>query len=169
LVCTIGAISVPGLASGSGAQTTAKPQIILYGLVKSEQFVNNKDDRQRGIGSNPFGNYKDVTATTKQNGKGPFAGDFDAFSFNIYRSPTLKRRAGSATLECTYFFEKMAFCKAIYSLDDGILVGAGPIDFKSGRFALAITGGTGKYEGARGDVESSPAANHSQRLVFRLG
>ena len=53
----------------------------LYSLVKAEQFVNTKDDRQRGIGSNPFGNYKDLTPTTKQNHKGALPGDYDLFKF----------------------------------------------------------------------------------------
>jgi hypothetical protein len=140
----------------------------LYALVKAEQFVNTKDDRQRGIGKNPFGNYKDLTPTTRQNHKGALPGDYDLFRFDMYTSATLKKRVGSAVFSCYYAFDLIAFCEATYELNDGTLVGGGVVDFKMSNFAIAITGGTGKYDGVRGDVQSAAAERHAQRMVFVL-
>lgn len=141
----------------------------LYSVVTAEQFLNYKDDRQRGVGSNPFGNFKDVTASTKPNSKGAHPGDVDMFKFAVYRNAALNERAGTAVFTCKYGFNKLAFCNASYELSDGILVGAGAVDFSKASFALAITGGSGKYGALRGDMASAPATRHSQRLLFVLG
>jgi hypothetical protein len=140
----------------------------LYSLVKAEQFVNTKDDRQRGIGTNPFGNYKDLTPTTKQTHKGALAGDYELFKFNVYTGATLKERVGSAVFSCYYGFDLIALCDATYELNDGTLAGIGMVDFKTTSFAIAITGGTGTYDGARGEVQSAAAERHAQRQLFVL-
>ena len=57
---------------------------------------------------------------------------------------------------CLYNFKKNAYCAATYSLKGGTLVGAGSLDFSAPKFEIAITGGTGKFRSATGDVEASP-------------
>ena len=69
---------------------------------------------------------------------------------------------------CYYGFELVALCKASYELNDGTLVGAGLVDFTTTNFEIAITGGTGRYGGARGDLRSAAADRHAQRIVFAL-
>jgi hypothetical protein len=155
---------VPNAAAASPSKT-----FTLYSVTEQEQFVNNKDDRARGEGNNPFGNYKDVAPVAKQK-TGPFPGDEALFSFNLYKDPTLKQRAGAAIFTCEYNFAKQAFCDVYFTLKaSGTLVAAGGFDFNVGSFTLAVTGGYGAYSGNVGAVDETPGANHSQKLVFRLG
>jgi hypothetical protein len=164
-------VAVALAAAGAASSATSAPRrMTVYSLVKAEEFVNTKDDRQRGIKSNPFGNYKDLTPTTKQSHKGALPGDYDLFQFKLYDNAALDKPVGSAEFACYYGFELLAFCKATYEFDDGgTLAGAGLVDFKKPGFSIAITGGTGKYVGVRGDAESTTAAKHSQRIVFVFG
>jgi len=155
--------------SSSAAASRASSHLTLYSVAGREQFVNNEDDRARGKGNNPFGNYKDVTAATKEAGNGPFAGDEAIFGFRIYSDPDRKHAVGSATFVCQYDLDKNAFCDASYQLTGGTLIGAGEFNFNAAHFELAITGGTGKYENASGQLLASPGSGHSQRLSLALG
>jgi hypothetical protein len=164
-VCLLAAVSV---ASGSAGSAKTK-RLLLYSVATEEQFVNNADDRQRGQGNNPFGNYHDLTATTREKGNGPFPGDEALFQFDLYTGKDLKTPAGTAVFTCLYNFKKNAYCAATYTLKGGSLVGAGPLDFNAPRFQIAITGGTGRFRSATGDVEASPVLkNHAQPLAITL-
>jgi hypothetical protein len=151
-----------GIASAASRNPT------VYSVATQEQFVNNEDDRARGKGNNPFGNYKDVNAATKEAGNGPFAGDEAIFSFKVYGTPSLGQGAGKATYICQYDFDKSAFCDVKYTLEGGTLLGAGEFSFNAPKFTIAITGGTGKYHDASGQLEVSPRAGHAQRVAFVL-
>jgi len=157
-----------GVASSATRSVQGQQKVTIYSVATEEQFVNNADDRQRGKGNNPFGNYKDITATTKEKGNGPFPGDEALFKFNLYLNSDLKKSAGTAVFTCQYNFDKNAFCDATYQLKGGTLIGAGQFNFNADDFAIAITGGTGKYRGSRGDLEASPGPGHSQKLVVTL-
>jgi len=154
-----------GLASGATQAARGDQKLTLYSVATEEQFVNNADDRERGKGNNPFGNYKDLTASTAEKGNGPFPGDEALFKFSVYASSDLKKTVGTALFTCEYNFDKNAFCDATYQLSGGTLVGAGQFNFNASSFAIAITGGTGKYRGRQGDLEASPGPVHSQKLV----
>jgi hypothetical protein len=133
-----------------------------------EQFVNNADDRTRGIGNNPFGNFNDSAPVTKT-GSGPFPGDEALFSFNLYTNVDRKTKAGSAIFRCYYNFSKNAFCDVSFQLTGkGTLTAVGAFNFNATQFNLAVTGGYGGYANARGVVAESPGAKHSQRLAFVL-
>ena len=157
-----------GAASGGVRTAKVTQTMTVYSLATEEQFVNNADDRARGKGNNPFGNYKDLTATTAEKGNGPFPGDEALFKFSIYQSSDLKKSAGTAVFTCQYNFNKNAFCDASYALPGGTLVGAGAFNFNAQNFALAITGGTGKYRGVTGDLRAAPGPHHSQKLAITL-
>lgn len=153
-------------ATASRAAAKGPQKFTLYSVTQVEQFLDHSDDRTRGKGNNPFGNFKDSKTVTKEAGNGPFAGDNAVFSFQLYTSPDRKTSVGSAIFTCTYNFNRHAFCDASYQLDGGLLLGAGAFDFNAGTFSVAITGGTGKYAAASGDILATPAAKHSQRLAF---
>jgi hypothetical protein len=155
-----------GAASSSAAK--APPPLTLYSVATAEQFVNNADDRQRGKGNNPFGNFHDATATTREKGNGPFPGDEALFKFNVYKTGALKGVAGTAVFTCEYNFSRQAFCNVSYQLAGGTLIGEGPFDFNASTFSIAITGGTKVYRGVRGDLNSSPGPKHSEHLVFEF-
>jgi hypothetical protein len=149
------------------SSTTAR-SLVLYSVATAEQFVNNKDDRERGTGTNPFGNFHDASPTTKQ-AKGPFPGDEVLFKFAVYDGRSLRRPVGSAGYDCFYNFDRNVYCDAIYTLGDGTLIGSGGFSFDATSFDMAIVGGSGAYKSLRGEMKAQPAQNHSQRLVFTLG
>ena len=61
-------------------------------------------------------------------------------------------------------------CQVIYTFDDGDVTGAGIPGFsqQAESFQIAVTGGTGAYEGARGqvDVHENGKATHQMTLVL---
>lgn len=157
-------------ASGSaGAAAKAPQQLSLYSVTTEEQFLNHADDRQRGFGDNPFGNFKAPTATTKEHNSGPFPGDQAVFQFKLYTAPDRKKGAGSALITCDYNFQRHGFCNAAWTLNGGTILGAGPVDFEAKTFTLVVMGGTGKYRGMTGNVVSTPTAGYATvRLAFTL-
>jgi len=169
LTAIVGLALVALAAHPARGATTGQTSFVLYSVTKAEQFLDHSDDRARGKGNNPFGNFKDSKAVTKEAGNGPFPGDNAVFGFGLYSSTNLKTSVGSATFTCTYNFNKHAFCDASYQLSGGVLLGAGAFDFNAGTFAIAITGGTGKFMTATGEISATPSGKHAQRLAFVLG
>jgi hypothetical protein len=164
--------AIVGAVTGGSAKAAATGQrsFVLYSVTKTEQFLDHSDDRARGKGNNPFGNFKESKAVTKEAGNGPFPGDNAVFAFGLYSASNLKTSIGSAIFTCTYNFNKHAFCDASYDLNGGVLLGAGAFDFNAGSFSVVITGGTGKYDSATGEISATtPSAKHAQRLVFVVG
>jgi hypothetical protein len=155
-------------ATPARAAATGQKSFVLYSVTKAEQFLDHSDDRARGKGNNPFGNFKDSKAVTKEAGNGPFPGDNAVFAFGLYSGTDLKTSVGSAIFTCTYNFNKHAFCDASYQLTGGVLLGAGAFDFNAGTFAVVVTGGTGKYASATGDITATPSGKHAQHLAFVL-
>jgi hypothetical protein len=155
-------------APAYGARSTASPthQLVVYSVAVKEEFNDHSDDRARGDANNPFGNFLQSRSYTAESGAGPFAGDRAIFVFELYSDASLKDSIGSATFACQYGFAKKGICQVDYTLGGSSLIGMGGLDFDSQRFALAITGGTGKYVDASGDVQATPAAKHANRLSF---
>lgn len=168
IACLVTALIAPGLAASSGGAAKAGLEIRLFSVVAQQQFLNHIDDRQRGSGSNAFGNYKAPTATTKELNNGPFPGDQILYQFNLYSGADLKKLAGSADFTCNYSFKRIGFCNAVYQLSGGMLLATGTIDFRATTYSLVISGGTGKYRAHTGQLVSTPAARLSQRLAIAL-
>jgi hypothetical protein len=139
-----------------------------YSAPTHETFVDNDDDEARGDLNNPFGYHHAQAAANKESGEGPFPGDEALFSFDTSAQGALKPQSGTAIYTCQYSFFKNAFCDATFQLKDGTLIGAGESNFDSRTFAMAITGGTGAYNGLSGDVQLTPHGQHAQHLVFQL-
>ena len=158
------------IAGGSARAATASRTLTLYSIATAEQFLNHSDDRARGTGNNPFGNFRDSTppAGTETAGNGPFPGDRSVFTFAIFGSSDLKSRIGSASFVCEYVFDRNAFCQTAYVLPGGTLLGAGYLNFSAKTFTVSLTGGTGKYSGVSGHLQADPAVKLEQRLVVTL-
>ena len=101
LACVVGAAFCATDVTSSRAAAAKSPQkFTLYAVTEVEQFLDHSDDRTRGKGNNPFGNFKDSKTVTKEAGNGPFAGDNAVFSFKLYTNPDRKttRRVGDLHL-----------------------------------------------------------------------
>ncbi len=129
----------------------------LYAVSSNRAFVNNSDDRARGEGNNPFGNYSGASAPQPPSEKlfGPFAGDTGEYAFELYTAPDLKSAAGSAIFICQYNFNANALCDASFQLQGGALVAKGTSNFNATTFSLAILGGTSTYRGTKGHLTVS--------------
>ena len=163
-------VALASFVSGSaGAAARAPQHVTVYSITTEEQFLNHADDRQRGFGDNPFGNFKAPTPTTKEHNAGPFPGDQALFTFKLYSDPNRKKQIGQALFSCTYSFNRQGFCDAGWQLKDGTVIGSGPVDFNAKNFALVITGGTAKYRGVTGNVVSKTAPGvGAVNLAFTL-
>ena len=154
--------------AGPAAASTGQQKFTIYSVATQEQFMNMSDDRARGKGNTPFGNFKDTSTPTKESGVGPFPGDIALFGFALYTGSDLKTSAGSGVFTCQYNFNQNAFCDVSYQLSGGTLICAGAFNFNAKTFTLSIKGGTGKYRGIKGNIAALPAVNHAQRLEFAL-
>jgi hypothetical protein len=162
------AVLVSGITAS--AASLGVKQMTIYSIAQQENFVNNADDRTRGIGHNPFGNFKDLSPSTQGNQNGPFPGDEAIFSFNLYKDAALTKRIGAATFTCQYDFDQDAFCDAAFHLTkQGTLIAGGTFNFNADGFTLVVTGGLGAYLRAHGVLKETPSAKHAQRLAFTYG
>jgi hypothetical protein len=159
LVLALYTVSVLGCVNGAAGSPTPVERgqrFVLYSVVASQQFVNNEDDRARGLGINPFCNYRGTGIATEDEHVGPLPGDEGLYSYSLYTSTTLRKRAGSSIFVCNYNFAKNGFCDVSLQLNGGSLIGVGEFNSMATKtFTLAITGGTGMYRGVKGDIEAS--------------
>jgi hypothetical protein len=156
------AVGVVGTSAGAVSSAHA---LTIYAVATRAQYADHADDRARGEVTNPF---NADTKALKGTGKGSRAGDNALYSFKLYSDPSFKKLIGSAVYSCTFNSAHVALCTADFELSGGAMSASGPTDFDSTTFTLAVSGGTGKYLGARGQVSSAPAAKDAHRLTFLL-
>ena len=166
----IAAVAGAGCLAGIARAAQVPRTVTIYSIATREQFMNHSDDRTRGQGNNPFAGFKDVSdpTGTETAGNGPFAGDRSIFDFALFGNSHMTRTLGSAWFVCEYVFDKNAFCSTAYKLPGGTLIGNGYFNFNATKFAVAIVGGTGRYAGARGQLQADPAVKKLQRIVVTL-
>lgn len=84
-------------------------------------------------------------------------------------NPTIAHPIGRGDLVCTYVDRRTRQCTATYSLPRGKLIVAGAIDSRL-LFNIAIVGGTGLYDNARGTLTATATRLSPRRevLLFRL-
>jgi hypothetical protein len=167
----VGAVLVGAAVGGSARAAAAPEKQTLYAVATTAQFMNHADDRLRGMSTNPFNvTAKGIVIVTKgkEKGNGPFPGDNILYSFKLYGDPKLEARAGRAMFTCYYTRVKRATCDSYFELNGGVVLASGAVAFNGTRFMLSVSGGTGRYVGALGDVRASPAARNAERLELRL-
>lgn len=161
----IGAVLIAAcLACGRAGATVHVHPFTIYARVTQSQFMDHSDDRERGNYANPFN--IDTRIPPPKDGAGALPGDNALFTFKLYSDRSLKKRIGTGTYSCTFNFAHRALCEADFELNNGFMIADGPVDFNSTRFTLAVTSGTGKYLGVRGQVASAPSSVNVHRLNF---
>ena len=162
------ALVVPATTSASQSHAQS---FVLYGKGKRAQFVNHADDRDRGNTTNPFGDFVLPTPPSANSGKkGARAGDNALVTLVLYVDKKLTEPAGTAIFNCTFNFAQEAMCEADFELRRGTVIAMGPARLDGSQILLAVTGGTGRHVGARGQVSSSasPTSKNAQVLRFTL-
>jgi hypothetical protein len=153
------------LAAVGAGTAHAGHSLTIYAVATKGQYANHADDRARGVLDNPFN--ADENKPTG-NGKKTRAGDNALIAFKLYSDSSFKKQIGSGTYSCTFTTAKVALCEADFELNDGAMTASGPTNFDATTFTLAVSGGTGKYLGARGQVSSAPLGKgHRLSFIFR--
>jgi hypothetical protein len=167
LVAAFGLVFASVVVARAGA--TAHRVLTVYSVPTGLQYINSADDSARGHVNNPLNSAANKLAPKSAGRNGPFAGDVALYSLKLYGTPTLKRPAGSAVYTCYFNYDRHALCQAYYVLAaGGTLVASGPVDFDASGFTIAVTGGTKKYLGVRGEAKIAAAKHSAQRIDFEL-
>ena len=96
-------------------------------------------------------------------------GDLEIFSLLLHNRRITPRAIGRAELMCTYTFGPSRMCRATFFMPRGRLVVAGSLRHRQ-IYHLAITGGTGLYDNARGTLTVTRIQQTPRRELayFRL-
>ena len=92
----------------------------------------------------------------------------------IFRSVTMNssgKKIGSSSLLCTIVFGGKLQCNGVYTLPGGTLTGTALVPASQTSTApvhVAITGGTGRYDGARGQATTTPESQTVNKTVVDL-
>lgn len=101
--------------------------------------------------------------------RGPSAGDLEIIRQTLYNRRVTTKPIGRAELVCTFTMRNSRVCRGTYFLPRGKLVVGGSIVFRS-VYDLAVLGGTGLYDNARGSLIATRTNRQPRRefLLFRL-
>jgi hypothetical protein len=100
---------------------------------------------------------------------GTSTGDTQIIWYQLYNRRVTSRPIGHAQLVCTFTRGANRECQGTYVLPKGKLAVSGPIRFRE-LYELAVVGGTGTYDSARGTLTATRTSRKPWRefLVFRL-
>lgn len=87
----------------------------------------------------------------------------------LYQRSSPKQRLGSAAMLCTYVSRRQRSCTTTFALPKGTIVVSGLVQSRL-LYELAIVGGTGLYDNARGTLLNTTIKLSPRRdlLLFRL-
>jgi hypothetical protein len=100
---------------------------------------------------------------------GSSQGDDEFIKARLYNRRITQRSIGRSELVCTFTFGTSRSCRGTYFLPQGRIVVGGGIGNRE-IYELAILGGTGLYNNARGTLTVTRTARRPRRefLIFRL-
>jgi hypothetical protein len=175
LVVVLALASASVVVSGAGALASRSSapgdrRLTVYSVATGLQYINTADDRARGKVNNPLDSTANKLAPKSSGSRnGPFAGDVAVYALRLYSDAAVKHPVGSAVYTCFFNYDRHALCQAYYKFKaGGTIVGSGPVDFKVSSFTIDVSGGTGKYLGARGEASAVAARGNAQRIDFEL-
>jgi hypothetical protein len=101
--------------------------------------------------------------------RGPSPGDVEIIRQSLFNRRVTTKPIGRAELVCTFTTRTSRVCRGTYFLPRGKLVVGGSIVFRS-LYELAVLGGTGLFDNARGTMSATRTSRTPRRefLLFRL-
>ena len=81
---------------------------------------------------------------------------------------TSRESSGPPTYSCTFNFAQEAVCDGQFQIGAGTIIALGPAKLDGREIVLAVTGGTGRYAGAHGQVTSTRATGSNNTQIFRF-
>lgn len=99
--------------------------------------------------------------------RGP--GDVEIVAGQLYNRRITTRSIGRSEQQCTYSFSNVRNCRGTFTLPRGKLVVGGTLRYRE-IYQLAVLGGTGLYDNARGTVTVTRIGRRPTRelIYFRL-
>ena len=96
-------------------------------------------------------------------------GDMEIVRFRLFNRRVTSRPIGRGELVCTFTNRRSRVCRGTYFLPRGNLVVGGSITFRE-FYELAVLGGTGLFDNARGSMVATRINRKPRRefLLFRL-
>lgn len=96
-------------------------------------------------------------------------GDQEISWHSLYNKRITPKSIGHSEMICTYLFGTSRQCRVTYFLPRGTLVAGGGMRFRQ-LYQLAVLGGTGLYDNARGTLTVTRVQRkpRRERVVFRL-
>lgn len=109
----------------------------------------------------------DLQVADRQLGAG--VGAREIVRTELYQRSNRRQRLGSGAMLCTYVSAKQRSCTTTFTLPKGTLVVSGVLQSRL-LYELAIVGGTGLYDNARGTLTNTTIGLRPRRdlLLFRL-
>jgi allene oxide cyclase len=123
-------LATTGVASGSGGHND-RHRLVFYERQTSFTFVDPAQD-------------------------GPTPGDQAVGTSDLFRDAHFKHKAGSVSIACTVVTAQELECGATGHLRGGDVQVNGVVPLETKPASLAITGGTGKFRGANGQITTTP-------------
>lgn len=103
--------------------------------------------------------------------RGRSPGDQEIIFDKLFNRKITRKPIGTARFICTFTARRMRICTATFNLPKGELVATGTVRFRQ-FYDLAIVGGTGLYDDARGTLTiirtTKPPRAIRELLYFRL-
>ena len=101
--------------------------------------------------------------------RGRSPGDTEVIRQTLFNRRLTSKPIGHSSLVCTYAIGAERVCRGTYFLPKGKIMVAGSITFRQ-VYELAVVGGTGLYDNARGTVTATRIRKSPRRefLLFRL-
>lgn len=108
-------------------------------------------------------------ARIDQGRRGRGIGDMEIVNQRLFNRRITPTAIGRAETVCTFGFANMRSCRMTYTLPRGKIVVGGTVRFRQ-IYEVAILGGTGLYNNARGTMTATQTRRSPRRefLVFRL-
>jgi hypothetical protein len=143
LAATAVAAATASLVAGSGGASTGPAQVRITDLQISRHMVR------------PAG--------------GGITGTVEVVRQRLYKPGVTNRPIGRSDLVCTYLDNRERSCMGTYFLPKGSLIVAGALETRL-LYEIAIVGGTGLFDNARGTltVTSTHLSPRREVLLFRL-
>jgi dirigent-like protein len=96
-------------------------------------------------------------------------GDTEVLRQALFNRRVSSKAIGHSSVMCTYAIGRERLCRGTYFLPRGSLIVAGSITFRQ-VYELAVVGGTGLYDNARGTMTATRIKKSPPRefLLFRL-
>ena len=143
LAATAVAAATASLVAGSGGASTGPAQVRITDLQVSRHLIR------------PAG--------------GGITGTVEVVRQRLYKPGVTSRPIGRSDLVCTYLDNRERSCMGTYFLPKGSLVVAGALETRL-LYEIAIVGGTGLFDNARGTltVTSTRLSPRREVLLFRL-